>query len=147
MVASESGYAAVDDDPGIAPSGGRGAVYSAAVWSREWGQPSSRTPRLMQVDLLSNNTFSGLYTCSLGSHQRPCRCTVAGMVLRDGSWWPLAERMAWWSGAKFFSRLGSTVARSLALLASMTAPLSGSQRVSPTPVPSIWVCMALSCLI
>ena len=137
MVTSESGSAALEDGAGVAPSGGWGAVGRAAAWSREWGQPSSRRPRLqlMQEDWLSNDTFNWLYTWSLVSHERPCRCRVAGMVPRDWS-------TAWWCGAKFLSRLGSTVARSLALMASMSAPLSGSQRVSPTLVLSIWVWMA-----
>ena len=60
MVTSESGSAAVEDGAGVAPSSGWGAVLRAAAWSREWGQPSSRRPRLMQVDLLSNNTLSWL---------------------------------------------------------------------------------------
>ena len=61
-VTSESGSAAVEDGVGVAPSGGWGAVLSAAAGSREWGQPSSRRPRLMQVDLLSNDTFRWPYT-------------------------------------------------------------------------------------
>ena len=127
---------------GVRLCGSGGWCRGSAKWWMVCGQPSSRRPRLMQVDLLSNDTFSWLYTWSLVSHERPCRCRVAGMVPRDWSWWPLAAWTAWWSGAKFLSRLGSTVARSLALMASMSAPLSGSQRVSPTPVPSIWVWMA-----
>ena len=62
VVTSESGSATVEAGAGVAPSGGWGAVLSAGAWSREWGQPSSRRPRLMQVDLLSNDTFSWLYT-------------------------------------------------------------------------------------
>ena len=57
-----SGSAGVEDCAGKTPSGGWSAVLSVAAWSREWGQPSSRRPRLMQVDLLGNDTFSWLYT-------------------------------------------------------------------------------------
>ena len=64
--------------------GGGGAVLRAAAWSREWGQ--TRRPRLMQVDLLINDTLSWLYTWSLVLHKQPCRCRVAGMVPRDWSW-------------------------------------------------------------
>ena len=83
MVASKSGSAAVEDGAGVAQSGEWGVVLSVAAWSREWGQPSSRRPRLLQVDLISNDTFSWLYTRNLVSHERPCRCRVAGMVPRD----------------------------------------------------------------
>ena len=78
MVTSESGSVAVEDGAGVAPSGGWGAVLRAAAWSREWGQPSSRRPRLMQVDLLSNDTFSWLYTWSLVSHEGWCPEIGAG---------------------------------------------------------------------
>ena len=50
------------------------------------GQPSSRRPRLMQVDLLSNDRFSWLNTWNLVLHERPCRSRVAGMVPGDWSW-------------------------------------------------------------
>ena len=70
MVTSQSGSAAVEDRAVVALSGGWVAVLSAAAWSREWDQPSSRRPRLMQVDFLSNDMFSWLYTWSLVSHER-----------------------------------------------------------------------------